>query len=234
MAISLLSHLDPRMAGQLMAADLLEGMPPQTDAVLPAQDQMRLDRLADPGRRARLAAALHARRAWLSKHLASLPTQISIELDDHGKPHLQALPQHAVSFSRSEDWSAAALGQQASPLGIDLEAVRQLAWRPMMLMISAPDEAAALMPELKSPTGFFRLWTLKEAVLKAIGRGFGANAKQVRITPTMLRQPGLHKISHDTEGLFLGQWIELEGCVLALALAQRPQSLSRTHIGSTS
>lgn len=236
MKFGLLPHLDTALACDLVAADLVRH-DLAAEVALSHDEQARVGRLVEASARTLLAYGLGARRLWLAEQLGIPPDAVTLARTSEGQPLLAHHPELAVSVSRSGTWSALALGMSQSPIGIDLETIRPMDWRPMLTMICAPEEHAEIAENIVTAPGeprFLRLWTLKEAVLKATGRGFGANAKLVRVTPTMLAEPGAHLIRHDTEGAFLAQWLELEGCIAALAVAQTPRSESRTHIGSTS
>lgn len=101
----------------------------------------------------------------------------AIERGEHGKPYLRA-PFDTIGFnwSHSGDIALLAVGRGAPgfELGIDVETVRP---RPRALELSrrffAPDETDALAARDGDErlAGFIRLWTAKEAVLKAHGGG---------------------------------------------------------------
>ena len=222
-----------------MAAGLVkhaQWMRDHADIRLPGVDLRRIQALRDPTRRDSLAAALRARRFWLANQLSVRPQDIQLEESGDGQPRLCAPEALSVSFSRSDPFSAMVICRKSLAVGLDVETVRPIEYAPALAMICAPEEAAILSEAISGtsdPSLFFRLWTLKEAILKATGRGFRADARQVRIQPEMLRTSTPLEIFHDKAGGYLAQWLELEGCVLAVALAQ-PRSDSRTHIGSTS
>lgn len=72
-----------------------------------------------------------------------------------------------LSLSHSSDWFAAACGK--SPVGIDIEKTRPRAVTTQASRVFCAGEAAALERETDPLTGFYRLWTLKEAACKAAG-----------------------------------------------------------------
>jgi 4'-phosphopantetheinyl transferase len=101
---------------------------------------------------------------------------VRIDYDDRGKAHVRG---DALHFNLSHSGGALAVAVSRSrPLGIDLEHQRrprrtlELAHR-----FFAPHEAQALgrLPEIQRQIAFLRLWTCKEAWVKADGRGIAAD-----------------------------------------------------------
>jgi len=97
---------------------------------------------------------------------------IVVEHDARGKAHLRG---DALHFNVSHSGGALALAvSRSQPLGIDLEHQR----RPRRVVelaqrFFAPHEAEALerLPDAERQLAFLRLWTCKEALLKAEGSG---------------------------------------------------------------
>lgn len=205
------------------------------DVFLTPEEQARIAKLRGAARQENLRAALAARRAWLAEQLGLAPGDIRLEREPEGGPLLRLPDARAVSFSRSGPVSALAIGRDGRAFGLDVEQVRQMDHAATLGMVCLPEEAALMADTIAAAADeprFLRLWTLKEAVLKATGRGFRADAQKVGLSPDMLTRPGPHIIRHEGTGLYLAEWVEADGCVLALA--QAPRSETRTHIGPTS
>ncbi|MFC4159506.1 4'-phosphopantetheinyl transferase family protein [Chitinimonas lacunae] len=136
-------------------------------------------------RSAYLAAHLGLRRilAW---RLGCLPTEVRMVRQERGKPRLQ-LPFHPdppdFNLSHCSSHAAVAVASGAR-VGIDIETVRLLDDIDGMLeMVAAEAELAqfhALPAELRL-AAFWRAWTVKEAVLKALGVGFGQDPRTVAV-----------------------------------------------------
>lgn len=98
---------------------------------------------------------------------------VRIERDQHGKPWLANCPQLHFNISHSGPAALLAFAWN-QPLGVDVEQGARVR-SPMRLAhrFFHPDEAAQLgaLPRERQHRGFLSLWTGKEAVLKAIGRG---------------------------------------------------------------
>ena len=130
-------------------------------------------------------------RAPLRQVLASylgVPAEAVVLVDgEHGRPVLAdgLHPSLDFNWSHSGDRAVLAVGRAIVP-GIDLERRRP---RPRALDIAEryfdPTEAAALagLPESERDEAFLRLWTAKEAVLKALGRGLAFGLHRLCITP---------------------------------------------------
>jgi 4'-phosphopantetheinyl transferase len=116
---------------------------------------------------------------------------------EHGRPQLGSAhdPSLGFNWSHSGDHALIAMGRHVTP-GIDLERLRN---RPRALAIArrffGNEESATLtaLPAEARSAAFLELWTAKEAVLKAIGRGlaFGLDRLSITSGPAGLELVGL-------------------------------------------
>jgi len=114
-------------------------------------------------------------RTLLAQQLDRDPSDLRFRSGPWGKPHLtdDAL-EFSVSHSRS--WALIAIHPRAR-LGVDLEPVRAL---PDLLGVAKKAfterewRQVAGLPEEGQEAAFFRIWTRKEAVAKALGEGLRA------------------------------------------------------------
>ena len=146
--------------------------------------------LSEPRRRFILCRA--ALRALLCSELGCRNGQLSFQESDFGKPFALVDGQPvAIGFnlSHSGDHGLVAMGR-GERLGIDVEAIvprRHL--ESLIEAVMGPDERA----ELSHLSGqarlrqFFRLWTCKEALIKALGTGFSTNISGFQV-PFNIRQ----------------------------------------------
>lgn len=115
-----------------------------------------------------------ARAALLERLAAELPgfTPALLRRDGLGKPALAPPLDHwAVNASDSGDWHLAGLAEDTA-LGVDVERNRPRPnWQALARRWYAPEEQDWLAAQADPQAGFLRLWTLKEALLKAIGDG---------------------------------------------------------------
>ncbi len=122
-------------------------------------------------RRSRLARALLA--GMLSRRAGTSCAEWAVVSMPSGKPYAvrrgadEALT--AVSLSHSGGWVAAALSCDGS-LGVDIEAHRHRPNYPG-IATDAFGPAEIARTEQEGIAGFYRIWTLREALAKADGRG---------------------------------------------------------------
>ncbi len=175
-------NADPREACLLWNNHTLSG----SAIALPPEERARTDRLAQQQARHLRRAEFAARRVYLADLLDVTPTGLAIDYHPEGQPFLPDFPSLSLSTSHSEGWSALALAEDRA-IGLDIERVRPLDWQPMLSMICDEAERAAFLSAEPDLIGFFRLWTIKEAVLKATGQGFRAGPKAIQISNQHLR-----------------------------------------------
>lgn len=101
---------------------------------------------------------------------------------EHGKPLLIDHPEHHFSVSHSGEYAVCVLS--SAPVGVDVERIRPLSALSLAERYFADEEQAWLrcLPEQERQIAFFRLWTAKESVLKALGTGLSRPLNTVPIT----------------------------------------------------
>ena len=105
----------------------------------------------------------------------------SLGVSEGGAPFIEGSPL-SVSITHAGDYAAAALSvNPAWRVGIDMEKIRGFSARESFLNVAFPEEADAIAS--KSDEEIMELWTLKEAFLKIIRKGFAENLGQVKIRP---------------------------------------------------
>lgn len=123
-------------------------------------------------------------RKVLSFYTGLAPEAVNFLRTDKGKPYL---PQSEIRFnlSHSGDWALLAVSK-VDLIGVDVEAVS--ATRDLCGIAESyyhPQEFAQLQ-ELEDEAQteyFYRLWTLKEAFLKAIGTGISVGLEKIAFKP---------------------------------------------------
>ena len=89
---------------------------------------------------------------------------------EHGKPSLSERPEVHFNISHADGIAAAVVSE--NECGIDCERVRAYDPRVMKRVCTEAEQAAiSSAPEDERDLLFFRLWTLKEAYVKALGKG---------------------------------------------------------------
>jgi 4'-phosphopantetheinyl transferase len=160
-------------------------------------------------------------RALLGVYLG-LPTDAVVLVDDeHGRPELAPPWNRLLQFnwSHSADSALIAIARDVRP-GIDIERIRP---RPRAMALAERffhgEETAALLAlsEERRERAFLELWTAKEAVLKALGRGiaFGLDRLHVVAAPSAkllwldgddASQWQVHRLDVDADGIACVAW----------------------------
>ena len=203
--------------------------------------------LLDDDERARAARFAFARdrdlymatRGWLrllaGEYLAERPESLRFTAGAYGKPQLanDAAPlQFNVSHSGHRALLAFAVDRA---VGVDIECIDE---RPETLAVAAsvftPPERHRLeqCPPGERLATFYRLWTGKEAVLKAAGRGVSIPFQSFSVSPTNdLAISDVIVLRSSMPPLFV-QWLDAPiGYVAALAAAGPPWQLRVFHPG---
>lgn len=146
------------------------------EGTLSANERRRADRFHFDADRHRSIASRGILRRLLGCYLHVKPDEIAFQHGPQGKPELDESTMESTSLSfnlaHSGDLAMYAFAWDRR-LGIDVERLRDV---PEALVIArnhfTPDESRQLQASGASlQAAFFRLWTRKEAVIKAVGTG---------------------------------------------------------------
>ena len=128
-----------------------------------------------------ITAASHAFLGRLLSAYANLDAAPAIERTERGKPYAPSLPHLDFNLTHAREQVLIAIAREQA-VGIDLERVdREIEIDDIARRYFSPTEADAidaLAPERKL-AAFLRLWTCKEAVLKALGEGISFGLDRV-------------------------------------------------------
>lgn len=154
---------------RIFRADLGDAEIAALCATLDADEARRAAGFGRPADRARFVVGRAAARRLLAERLRRPPCLIAFRIGPHGKPEPTDA---AVRFNVSHSGDLVAVAVADFDVGVDIEARRALD-DPHRLAAGnfAAEEAAALRLSPDPLTEFFRIWTAKEAVVKAIGDG---------------------------------------------------------------
>jgi 4'-phosphopantetheinyl transferase len=127
-------------------------------------------------------------RRVLAAYLGVHADDIVLTDGEHGRPSLAPTLAQSVGFnwSHSGEHALIAVGRHVTP-GIDVERRRD---RPRGLEIAQryftreESDALGALPEQQRHAAFLELWTAKEAVLKAVGRGIAFGLDRLNIVGT--------------------------------------------------
>jgi len=146
-------------------------------ATLNAEETTRADRLGGT-RRQRFIATRGILRMLLGRYLDQRPEAVPCGRDPSGKPRLtdpEVLPKMHFSLSHSNEMALFGFCPNRI-IGVDIEQIRPVDnWEAIAERLFSTAERMALREAEPSrrPTLFFRLWTMKEAWVKATGEGLG-------------------------------------------------------------
>ncbi|MCP5091516.1 MAG: 4'-phosphopantetheinyl transferase superfamily protein [Gammaproteobacteria bacterium] len=175
----------------------------------------------------RFALRRAALRQILGGYLGVNPCALVFETADAaGKPCLSAPQMDELRFnaSSSEDISLVAVALD-SAIGIDVEAMRPDIVSGIAERFFTAAELARLLalPGPKRISGFYRLWTSKEALLKAVGTGLPGGLERFEVGADPDRPPELVRDAEGPPSLFLYPTDPAPGYCGALAL-DRPDA----------
>jgi 4'-phosphopantetheinyl transferase len=144
--------------------------------------------------RSRYIAAHGAVRALLASRLGTDPTALvfdrSCELcghPAHGKPRVEGARALSFSLSHSASCAIVAIAFDSGEVGVDVEVSRprrhldRLAAR---VMTETEYAAWRTTPSPEQPGAFLRVWTAKEAILKATGHGLARPMRSFPARPS--------------------------------------------------
>ncbi|HEX7140823.1 MAG TPA: 4'-phosphopantetheinyl transferase superfamily protein [Vicinamibacterales bacterium] len=138
--------------------------------------------------RRRYVAAHLALRNVLAELTGRPPSSLRFGRTEHGKPFLLESDLH-FSLSHSHDFIAIAVAH--APVGIDVERIRpEVETSEIASRYFRPDEVQWIANQRQRDLAFFQLWTLKEAIIKADGRGLSLPLDEVCVDLAALSSPG--------------------------------------------
>lgn len=153
--------------------------PPGADelAILSEVERARAARFMRDTDRNRWLRAHVATRRILGEALDVEPKAVEFGAGKSGKPFVSSPGDSGLEINLSDSGDLALLAlSRVGPVGVDVEHVRPLTdMEAIAESHFAVEERAALLalPEAERLDGFYRLWTRKEAYIKALGKGLG-------------------------------------------------------------
>jgi 4'-phosphopantetheinyl transferase len=143
-------------------------------ALLTAAELERVAAIIDPDTRAQHAVGRALVRLLGARALGCRPQDVTVALTDTGKPWLLELPDLHVNVSHTRR-AVVVASASVAPVGVDIEQSEPTAVHPQRLAqrLFARSEAQTLktLSEERVADWFSSVWTIKEAVGKALGVG---------------------------------------------------------------
>jgi 4'-phosphopantetheinyl transferase len=165
-------------------------------------------------------------REILGCYLNREPQRLSFCYNPYGKPALAGeTDTGAIRFNVSHSHGLALFAVARGPeVGIDVERVRRnLAVADIAERFFSRREAAMLrhIPAEEQHQAFFRLWTRKEAYLKARGEGLSLLSDQLDVSPAPGEAEAVGSAGRDLSRWSLQDLVPAPGYAAALAVAGR-------------
>lgn len=160
--------------------------------LLSPDEARRADRFRYPADRRKFVVSRGSLRRILGGYLSAAPEQAVFEYGEYGKPRLSAPPiDIRFNLSRSGDKAliACTVGHE---IGVDIEwANRDIEFNELASRFFTGNENAALQkyPADQRKQAFLKCWTLKEAFVKAVGKGLSLGLDAFDVSPG-LGDPG--------------------------------------------
>jgi 4'-phosphopantetheinyl transferase len=138
-------------------------------------------------------------RSLLGRTTGVDPAAVDFAYGEHGKPRLAA---GGPLFNATDTGDFVVVALASSELGVDAEEVRPLARREQLARRICTEnefEAIESVPEAERDTAILRLWTCKEAALKAVGTGLSGGVRNIEINLRPDRPPILHRLCGEVD-----------------------------------
>lgn len=137
-----------------------------------------------PALRDRFILSHHALREILSTYLRVLPQELVLDVGAYGKPKL-ADSSAWLQFNLSHSHDQALIAVSSVEVGVDIERIRELRhFDRFVRRFLSPNEATYLSKcsaDVRDGE-FFKIWTAKEAYLKAIGTGLAGELQAFEVS----------------------------------------------------
>lgn len=176
---------------------------------LSIEESQRATRFKFPHLQQRFIAAKGILRILLGKYLNQLPGSIKFSYGSYGKPELdpQLFSTSSLQFNQSDSKSFALYAfTKQHPIGVDIECIRtDIEAFSLAKRFFSPSEIVALknQPAEQQITAFFRIWTRKEAFIKAVGEGLSFPLNEFEVN---LDEESAKLLSIRTNAMVAAQW----------------------------
>ena len=164
------------------------------------------------------------RNCLLADYLHCSIEALQFEKHEHGKPFLASHPLH-FNHSHSQQHYALAISEHVKDIGIDVEDLeRKVRFDALAQHAFHAEEYQTWQQQDQDREYWFRVWTTKEAVLKASGLGIRLDLKDLNTQMHPTHSGGI--CSHPLIGTFAYQNFVLNGSII-LTVAWRSEQSCR-------
>lgn len=131
----------------------------------------------------------------LAEHTGLKVDNICIEVNSNKKPYLASDPSVYFNISHSVDYAIIAIAK--NPVGVDVEHInRNFSYTDIVPTVCHQSEIKIIENSNDPPLNFYKFWTRKEALVKAIGKGLDDDISKISATD------GPHHIESSLVGHF--------------------------------
>jgi 4'-phosphopantetheinyl transferase len=128
-------------------------------------------------------------------YLGCEPQSVELEVNEFHKPKIRNQESIHFNTSHSGDWLVFAFS--CNPCGIDVERINHdFDFSSVLDMSFHPDEIGFIQNSSQPPINFFRIWTIKESILKALGTGLTDNLKELNTLKELSKLPNKNDALH--------------------------------------
>ena len=159
----------------------------------------RADRFRIAAAARRFVGARAALRMILGRATGSAPADVEFLFGERGKPRLQG---GGIFFNASDSGDYVVVALSSAEVGVDIELVRTLRRNDRLARRVCTDrelELLARTPEKQRDALLLRLWTCKEAALKAVGIGLSGGARNVEAEIPPNAAPRLSRLLEEAD-----------------------------------
>lgn len=122
-------------------------------------------------------------REIVKKLLLQFGIEESVEIceSQYGKPYIKKYDNIEFNISDTDSYVVVAINDENIEVGIDIESLERRYDSRIVEKIFTENEKKAMENSVNKTQTFYEIWTLKEAYLKAIGKGL---TKEIRLIDT--------------------------------------------------
>jgi 4'-phosphopantetheinyl transferase len=154
--------------------------------LLSDQEKARSARLKNKVAANRQIIARGILRRVLGQTLRMKPEELMFRNNPHNKPCLSHPADSGISFNLAHSGNLLLIAlANEKHVGVDVEVMdHHRDFAAISRLVFSPEEQASLSHSMQPVQDFYTLWTVKESILKAAGRGFSFSPNQLRVTST--------------------------------------------------
>jgi len=167
--------------------------------LLNSRELERADRFRVPNAARRFITARAVLRTLLGRMTDTDPAEVEFSYSEQGKPSVTGGP----CFNSSDSGDTVIVAVAHAEIGVDVEGLRPLPNPDRLARRICTDrelEQLAAIPDLEFGACLLRLWTFKEAALKAVGLGLPGGLRNVEVDFRPGKPPQLRRLREHVNG----------------------------------